>query len=197
MNFWAFGCFEITLEISCCKFPSVDQLKVIWQQNKNALVSYLKLANTGVKGIISYSNGMPAVNLTMGIDSRQPLFKTNSNGEFYRILLPGNYNLSVWFDCNNLIYKTNFQIDSNIKLLVLNITLPDSSLYNKSFSYNFNSFSTFCNRTIPKCTKDELSIISNMATTDSLVNTSFLKKQSAFLNTFPIINYILFHILTK
>ena len=87
INFWAFGCFEITLEISCCKYPSPSQLKTNWEENKNALISYLKLANTGIKGIVQYYNGLPAVNLTIGIDSREPLFKTNNNGEFYRILL--------------------------------------------------------------------------------------------------------------
>ena len=87
LNFWGFGCFEITLEISCCKFPSADQLLTNWQENKNALISYLKLANTGVKGIVTYENGKPASYLTMGIDSREPLFKTNANGEYYRILV--------------------------------------------------------------------------------------------------------------
>ncbi len=194
MNFWAFGCFEITLEISCCKFPSASQLKNIWEENKNALVSYLKLANTGVKGIITYSNGAPAVNLTIGIDSREPLFKSSNNGEFYRILLPGNYTLSVWFDCANLIYKTNFQIDSNVRLLVLNITLPDSSLYDKSISYNLTSFSTFCHRSTPACTNNELSKLNKMATSDTLINLSFLNKYSAFLNSFMIINFILLRI---
>ena len=50
-----------------------------WQENKNALISYLKMANTGIKGIVQYANGMPGQNLSIGIDSRQPLFKTNKN----------------------------------------------------------------------------------------------------------------------
>ncbi len=197
INFWALGCFEITLEISCCKFPLPEQLVTNWQENKNALISYLKMANTGIKGIVQYANGMPGQNLSIGIDSRQPLFKTNKNGEYYRILLPGNYTLSVYFDCNTLIYQTKFTIDASTRLLVLNITLTDPSLYTKSLSYKLNYFSMFCNRTMPSCLNSELYNNVNLAINSNsnnnlLNNFSLIKSHSIFVY---FLNFIIYKII--
>ncbi|NXT71185.1 CBPM Carboxypeptidase, partial [Chaetops frenatus] len=35
-------CFEITLELSCCKYPPADQLEKFWRDNKVALIEYIK-----------------------------------------------------------------------------------------------------------------------------------------------------------
>ena len=34
--------FEITLEISCCKFPGRDRLAVEWENNREALLTYIE-----------------------------------------------------------------------------------------------------------------------------------------------------------
>lgn len=167
-NYWAFGCFELTLEISCCKFPPVDQLEIIWNQNKNALISYLKLANTGVRGIIRYSNGKPASYLTIGIDSREPLFKSDTNGEYYIILLPGTYNISIRFDCNSsLIYQSQIQITNSERLLVFNVTLDDK-FYNASLNYKLNRYSVFCKKSMLSCLKNELYDLDFTAASNSI-----------------------------
>lgn len=41
-NYWKYGCYEITLEISCCKFPLPSQLQENWNENRMALINYLK-----------------------------------------------------------------------------------------------------------------------------------------------------------
>ncbi|EMP30207.1 Carboxypeptidase M [Chelonia mydas] len=35
-------CFEITLELSCCKYPPANQLQAFWNDNKAALIEYIK-----------------------------------------------------------------------------------------------------------------------------------------------------------
>ncbi|RNA12428.1 carboxypeptidase D [Brachionus plicatilis] len=127
VNYWRYGCMELTLEVSCCKYPSSSTIEKFWEENKNAVIEFLNQANTGVKGIVKFENGMSAGNATIRIDSREPYFKTNKNGEYYRILLPGVYNLSVLFDCG-YVYDTQITIPSDSKFLVHNITLSNAFL---------------------------------------------------------------------
>lgn len=95
VNYWKYGTMEVTMEVSCCKYPRVDELETYWNDNKKSMIEYLKLGNTGIKGIVKFENGIKAENVAIKVDSRKPYFKTNKNGEFYRILLPGKYIVSV------------------------------------------------------------------------------------------------------
>ena len=52
---------------------------------------------TGVRGVIITSDGQPADNVTVQIDDRMPV-ETTPLGEYWKLLLPGNYTLYV---CNN------------------------------------------------------------------------------------------------
>ena len=57
-NYWGIGCLEVTIELTCCKYPSASELSQVWLDNKKSLIEYLKVANTGIRGVITYSNGM-------------------------------------------------------------------------------------------------------------------------------------------
>lgn len=141
-NYWRFGCMEVSMEISCCKYPKADQLSSLWQQNKKSMIEYLKAANTGVKGLVKFQDGTVAKNATIRINSRQPYFKTNEDGEFYRILLPGTYNLTVAFNCLS-VYTTKIVITNSSVALQTNIVLPTSlkSFYSTS---SLNRYGVFC-----------------------------------------------------
>lgn len=34
-NYAMHGCMEVTLEVSCCKYPAAAQLKNIWEENRD------------------------------------------------------------------------------------------------------------------------------------------------------------------
>lgn len=53
--------------------------------------------STGVKGQVLDANRLPVANALVEVLGRknQYPFRTNHNGEFYRLLLPGNYTLKV------------------------------------------------------------------------------------------------------
>lgn len=42
--------FEITLEIGCYKYPPHDQLTKFWDENREALLTFMEQVHTGVKG---------------------------------------------------------------------------------------------------------------------------------------------------
>lgn len=43
---WA-QCLELTLEVSCCKFPPVEQLPAMWMDNRKALLAYIQQVHLG------------------------------------------------------------------------------------------------------------------------------------------------------
>ena len=56
-NYLNSSCFEITVEVSCCKFPPASQLEKFWDENKKSLLEYLKAVHMGIKGLVKNSAG--------------------------------------------------------------------------------------------------------------------------------------------
>ncbi|XP_077509377.1 carboxypeptidase D-like [Amblyomma americanum] len=89
------GCMEVTLEVSCCKFPRRRELARFWDENKRALLAYLGEVHRGVRGIVTDTGGKPVVGASLRISNREIGFKTTSTGEYWRILRPGHYTLEI------------------------------------------------------------------------------------------------------
>jgi len=49
-NYVHSNCFEITLELSCCKHPPASTLLQEWMKNKESLLQYMEAVHTGIKG---------------------------------------------------------------------------------------------------------------------------------------------------
>jgi hypothetical protein len=94
-NYVWFGCYEVTLEISCCKYPPAHELKKYWSDNQLSMVKFLSEAHRGVQGFVSDQNGVPIEKASLKIKGRDIGFQTTKYGEFWRILLPGVYKLEV------------------------------------------------------------------------------------------------------
>lgn len=97
-NYYWTGCMEITLELSCCKYPTEDQLPTFWDQNKKALLAYMGEVNRGVKGLVRDENGGRISGARLKIKGREFSFQSSQLGEFWRILLPGRYIVEVSAD---------------------------------------------------------------------------------------------------
>ena len=52
-NYHFSNCFEITIEMSCCKYPPLEDLQQEWKNNFQSILRYLKMANMGIKGFIT------------------------------------------------------------------------------------------------------------------------------------------------
>lgn len=125
-NYLYAGCFELTLELHCCKFSPVSVLEERWNENKDALINFLMSVHIGVKGTVRAVNGLELKDASVRVVGRE-MFETKTTpfGEFWRLLLPGTYTLEV--------YKTGFALWSKVIIipsgapLIINITLEETS----------------------------------------------------------------------
>uniref|UniRef100_A0A8C4VHR9 Carboxypeptidase M n=1 Tax=Gopherus evgoodei TaxID=1825980 RepID=A0A8C4VHR9_9SAUR len=101
-------CFEITLELSCCKYPPASQLQDFWNDNKAALIEYIKQVHLGVKGQVLDRHGQPIPNVIVEAKGREHIcpYRTNQHGEYYLLLLPGSYVLNATAPGSGSILKT-------------------------------------------------------------------------------------------
>ena len=52
-NYIFSNCFEITVELSCCKYPEASLLQSEWLNNQQSLLSYLESVHMGIKGLVT------------------------------------------------------------------------------------------------------------------------------------------------
>jgi len=110
-NYLATNCFEITLELGCDKFPPAKDLEQYWKDNKKALYEFIWAVHFGVKGrvvdAISLGNRekpianarVDVTNVTAsGPKAIQHTIVTATEGDYYRLLIPGNYKVTVSAD---------------------------------------------------------------------------------------------------
>ena len=91
-NYLYSNCLELTVELSCCKYPEETTLQGHWQDNKEALLSYLEAALSGLRGLVTDSSGTPvqgAVVTVRGLEEKN--VTTSFLGEWWRLLAPGSY----------------------------------------------------------------------------------------------------------
>ncbi|GAB1604560.1 carboxypeptidase M-like [Argonauta hians] len=89
------GVMELTLELSCCKYPTAATLPAFWAKNKRAIINFLKLVHMGVKGLVVDERRRPIMKARLSIGDRYISFRSSRYGEYWRLLLPGRYVLKV------------------------------------------------------------------------------------------------------
>ncbi|XP_043910412.1 carboxypeptidase D [Protopterus annectens] len=95
-NYIHANCFEVTIELSCCKYPVASKLQEEWENNRESLLTFMEKVHIGVKGFVTNSVseiGLPNVTISVtGIDHD---ILTSDYGEYHRLLVPGTYNISA------------------------------------------------------------------------------------------------------
>ncbi|KNC87793.1 hypothetical protein SARC_00051 [Sphaeroforma arctica JP610] len=121
-NYLNSDCFEITVEVSCCRNPPPTEIEMHWGMHGNALVKYIQAVHTGIKGLVSekktgrYIEG--AIIAVEGIDHN---VTTSPLGNYWRLLVPGRtYNMSVL-------------ADGFVPIVQRDVTVPDSGALEISF----------------------------------------------------------------
>ena len=94
-NYLYGDCFEITIELTCCKYPEASKLKDEWENNKNALWEFTMAAYQGVHGFVMDHNGKYLEKASINVIGIDKTIHSNKFGAFWRLLLPGQYTIEV------------------------------------------------------------------------------------------------------
>ncbi|XP_013783691.1 carboxypeptidase M-like [Limulus polyphemus] len=120
-NYVHAGCMEITVELSCCKYPIPSELPKFWEENRKALLDYLAAAHQGVRGLVMDSSNRTLPETRLKIKGRDMNFHTTKKGEYWRLLLPGNYTIEAYLK-GFVITEVQFSVMSK-KMTTLNLTM--------------------------------------------------------------------------
>ena len=94
-NYLHSNCFEITMELSCCKYPMGSKLPEEWRNNKEAMMKYMEAVHIGVKGVVKDEAGYPIYLASVQVQGIDHNVTTTEQGEFWRLLIPGTYTITV------------------------------------------------------------------------------------------------------
>ncbi|XP_078134468.1 putative carboxypeptidase X1 [Sander vitreus] len=91
------NCFEVTVELSCDKFPHVSELPIEWENNKESLLVYMEQVHRGIKGVIRDKlTKQGIVNAVIKVEDHDHDIRSATDGDYWRLLNPGEYKVVVW-----------------------------------------------------------------------------------------------------
>ncbi|KAK5638630.1 hypothetical protein RI129_012925 [Pyrocoelia pectoralis] len=94
-NYLSTSCMEVTLELGCYKYPHASEIPNYWLDNREALITFIEQVHKGINGFVVSTIGHPIVNAELYVEGIDHVVKTAKNGDYWRILLPGKYNVTV------------------------------------------------------------------------------------------------------
>ncbi|XP_044521695.1 carboxypeptidase N catalytic chain [Gracilinanus agilis] len=94
-NYLHTNCFDITLELSCNKFPPEEELQREWLGNREALISFIEEVHQGIKGVIFDENNNGVAGAVISIGGIAHDVTSGKQGDYFRLLLPGTYEVTA------------------------------------------------------------------------------------------------------
>jgi len=94
-NYLHANTFEITMELSCCKYPWGRELTREWQNNKESMMKFMEAIHTGVKGLVKDEGGDPVAEAVVMVRGIKHNVTSTEHGEYWRLLTPGTYTIMV------------------------------------------------------------------------------------------------------
>nr|XP_054749275.1 carboxypeptidase D-like [Lytechinus pictus] len=86
---------EITVEMSCVKFPLTADLPQYWNDNKMSLLSFMHEVHRGIHGFVLDRAGKGISHAHIIVEGIEHNVSTAKYGDFWRPLTPGFYNITA------------------------------------------------------------------------------------------------------
>lgn len=96
-NYLHTNCYEITIEMGCRKYPAASELPKLWRQHRRPMLIFLDEVHKGVKGIVRdglTNMSVPGVAITVN-GSKHPVHSVAPYGDYWRLLLPGTFQVTA------------------------------------------------------------------------------------------------------
>uniref|UniRef100_A0A7N8X6E2 Carboxypeptidase X (M14 family), member 1a n=1 Tax=Mastacembelus armatus TaxID=205130 RepID=A0A7N8X6E2_9TELE len=91
------NCFEVTVELSCDKFPHVSELPIEWENNKESLLVYMEQVHRGIKGVVRDKLTKQGIaDAIIKVEDHGHDIRSAADGDYWRLLNPGEYKVVVW-----------------------------------------------------------------------------------------------------
>ncbi|XP_077478609.1 adipocyte enhancer-binding protein 1 isoform X2 [Stigmatopora argus] len=92
------NCMEISVFLGCDKFPHESELPLEWENNREALLSFVEQVHRGIKGVVKDTEGNALANATISVEGIRHDVITASGGDYWRLLNPGEYRVTAKAD---------------------------------------------------------------------------------------------------
>uniref|UniRef100_A0AAX7V9H0 F5/8 type C domain-containing protein n=2 Tax=Astatotilapia calliptera TaxID=8154 RepID=A0AAX7V9H0_ASTCA len=90
------NCFEVTVELSCDKFPHASELPIEWENNRESLLTYMEQVHRGIKGVVrDKDTGAGIADAVIKVDDINHHIRSVADGDYWRLLNPGEYRVTA------------------------------------------------------------------------------------------------------
>ncbi|XP_026125574.1 inactive carboxypeptidase-like protein X2 [Carassius auratus] len=89
------NCFELSIFLGCDKFPHQSELLREWENNREALLTFMTQVHRGIKGVVRDKEGNPISNATVSVEGVNHDVRTGESGDYWRLLNPGEYRVTA------------------------------------------------------------------------------------------------------
>ncbi|XP_077587655.1 putative carboxypeptidase X1 [Stigmatopora nigra] len=91
------NCMEVTVELSCDKYPHASELPTEWENNKESLLLFMEQIERGLKGVVrdkDTKKGIP--DAVIKVEDHEHDVRSAADGDYWRLLNPGDYKVEAW-----------------------------------------------------------------------------------------------------